>query len=455
MTAAMGQQHAAPLAGQNGAPPPPPESLAPRLAHEGDVVASNTSEQWPQRTQPSEIFSWSGTTRNIVPQAGQLVIRLMSRAIVGIRPAAQKRAVMRIQPSSSSLTSKAGVRRVGRLQFVGLALQDAGQHQGAARRDVAAQQRRQHLQRRGQDVGQHVSGTCRCPRPAGRRSAARRWPGHCPRWPSPRPRRCRRHRPSRRAELGRADGQDAGAAAVVEHALPWGGPCRDPAQAHARGGMRAGAEGQAGVEPDHLRACGGGSCQVGTIQNSGVICTGANCDCVSRTQSCSGTARRRAACSRRRSPAAQQRGRFLRQPPRRGTARSARALPALLGRRHAGLAEQGLLGGVCASASSTETLSASSASSASLTASTRSSGPAGATRTCGRLIACACAATATLPGSGCWCRPHELGVDHQLAVQRDVGLDAFDHRLASAVRMRASACSRVSPCTMILPIIES
>jgi hypothetical protein len=40
--------------------------------------ASNTSLQWPQRTQPSEIFSWSGTTRNIVPQAGQLVIRLMS-----------------------------------------------------------------------------------------------------------------------------------------------------------------------------------------------------------------------------------------------------------------------------------------------------------------------------------------------------------------------------------------
>ena len=42
------------------------------------AVASKTSLQWPQRTQPSEIFSWSGTTRNIVPQAGQLVIRLMS-----------------------------------------------------------------------------------------------------------------------------------------------------------------------------------------------------------------------------------------------------------------------------------------------------------------------------------------------------------------------------------------
>jgi hypothetical protein len=41
------------------------------------ALASNTSLQCPQRTQPSEIFSWSGTTRNIVPQAGQLVIRLM------------------------------------------------------------------------------------------------------------------------------------------------------------------------------------------------------------------------------------------------------------------------------------------------------------------------------------------------------------------------------------------
>lgn len=37
-------------------------------------VASKTSAQWPQRTQPSEILSWSGTTLNIVPQAGQRVV---------------------------------------------------------------------------------------------------------------------------------------------------------------------------------------------------------------------------------------------------------------------------------------------------------------------------------------------------------------------------------------------
>ena len=40
-------------------------------------MASNTSEQCPQRTQPSEIFNWSGTTLNIVPQAGQRVVKLM------------------------------------------------------------------------------------------------------------------------------------------------------------------------------------------------------------------------------------------------------------------------------------------------------------------------------------------------------------------------------------------
>ena len=56
-----------------------PWSAAASLA--GGRVASNTSEQWPQRTQPSEIFSWSGTTLNIVPQAGQRVIRLMSEEL--------------------------------------------------------------------------------------------------------------------------------------------------------------------------------------------------------------------------------------------------------------------------------------------------------------------------------------------------------------------------------------
>jgi hypothetical protein len=69
---------------------------------------------------------------------------------------------------------------------------------------------------------------------------------------------------------GRADGQDARAAAVVQHALSPAPAAllRDPAQAHAGGGVGAGAEGQARVEPDHLlRPAAGGSCQLGTIQN--------------------------------------------------------------------------------------------------------------------------------------------------------------------------------------------
>ena len=49
-------------------------------------MASNTSEQCPQRTHPSEIFSWSGTTLNIVPQAGQRVVKLMTRLLQHAAP---------------------------------------------------------------------------------------------------------------------------------------------------------------------------------------------------------------------------------------------------------------------------------------------------------------------------------------------------------------------------------
>jgi hypothetical protein len=42
------------------------------------VAASNTSAQRPQRTQPLDILSWSGTTLKMVSQAGQRVLRLMT-----------------------------------------------------------------------------------------------------------------------------------------------------------------------------------------------------------------------------------------------------------------------------------------------------------------------------------------------------------------------------------------
>jgi hypothetical protein len=41
------------------------------------ACASNTVAHWPQRTQPSEILSWSATTLNKVPQAVQRVTRLI------------------------------------------------------------------------------------------------------------------------------------------------------------------------------------------------------------------------------------------------------------------------------------------------------------------------------------------------------------------------------------------
>ena len=45
------------------------------------AAASNTSLQCPQRTQPPEMRNWSGTTLNMVVQAGQRVIRLMVRRL--------------------------------------------------------------------------------------------------------------------------------------------------------------------------------------------------------------------------------------------------------------------------------------------------------------------------------------------------------------------------------------
>ncbi len=51
------------------------------------------------------------------------------------------------------------------------------------------------------------------------------------------------------AELGRGECQDARTAAVIEHAFAAAANCRaQPFEAQARGRMRAGAEGQAGIE---------------------------------------------------------------------------------------------------------------------------------------------------------------------------------------------------------------
>ena len=99
--------------------------------------ASKISLHWPQRTQPSEMRSWSGTTLNIVLQAGQRVIRLMACDCRVPHPESSE-AGRHQDPALFAVGHvELAVRRIGRLQFVGLPLQNAGQHQLPARRDPA------------------------------------------------------------------------------------------------------------------------------------------------------------------------------------------------------------------------------------------------------------------------------------------------------------------------------
>ena len=79
-------------------------------------AALNTLLQRPQRTQPSDACNWSSAARNTVPQAEQRVARVMGGACrvgdglkdglaAGCADQAGRCAVIRIQPSSLSLTS--------------------------------------------------------------------------------------------------------------------------------------------------------------------------------------------------------------------------------------------------------------------------------------------------------------------------------------------------------------
>src|SRR5690606_9709958 len=117
-------------------------------------------------------------------------------------------------------------------------------------------------------------------------------------------------------------------------------------------------------------ACAGSSCQVGTIQKSGVMSTGANCDWVSRTQSWSGTMATpstsqpaKKSCTTSSSCAS----RAATSDGNNATTRL-RCQPSL-GGGIPGSPKRACSASVWASASSTDTLSASNASSASLTAS--------------------------------------------------------------------------------------
>ena len=119
----------------------------------------------------------------------------------------------------------------------------------------------------------------------------------------------------------------------------------------------------------------GTSCQVGTIQKLGVMGTGSNCDCVRRTQSCSGTGAIDATSQpSQKSCSASSRAasRACASSPNRATMRERDQLCAGGGRP--GSPNSARSASVSASASSTDTLNASSASSASDSGSTRSSG---------------------------------------------------------------------------------
>src|SRR3990167_6004979 len=184
-------------------------------------------------------------------------------------------------------------------------------------------------------------------------------------------------------------------------------------------------------------AAGGGSCQLGTIQKLGVISTGANCDCVSRTQSCSGTACTPSTSQPSKKSCAVNRlaaSRAAASAENSATTRE-RCQPSL-GGGMPGSPNSACSAGVRASASSTEVLSASSASRASLTGSTAASGTSSTSSKRDPAGGWVCEARSAFTlGKPLFkvvdvgATGDKAGVPHQLAVQRDVGLDALDHRL--------------------------
>ena len=147
----------------------------------------------------------------------------------------------------------------------------------------------------------------------------------------------------------------------------------------------------------------GGSCQVGTIQKSDVISTGANCDCVRLTQSWSGTALTPNASQ----PAKKSCGVSTATASCASDSVSNSAITRerchpSFGGGMPGSPNNACSASVAASASSTDTLSASSASSASLTNSTPLSGTSKRNSNINVTQAVsACALRATLQGSGC------------------------------------------------------
>ena len=68
-------------------------------------AASKTSAQRPQRTQPLETLSWSGTILKTVSQAGQRVLRLMLADIVGANLEARSHQAVSFTAELSSISN--------------------------------------------------------------------------------------------------------------------------------------------------------------------------------------------------------------------------------------------------------------------------------------------------------------------------------------------------------------
>ena len=342
-----------------------------------DSDASNTWRS--DRSAPSHQKCATGpaTTCRWVEQAGQRVIWLICNGLASAGPRcpqgprkAQRLAVIKIQPSSESALAVAAMGRRPSFQLICLPLQNAGQHQVSASRYMAA-----------------AKGPARAVASQGC------WPAPSGIHPGPCQAACvqlhaiglrvlysglhglrGRYPPHRYpgTELGRANGQNARAAAVVQH-TPQRAPgpsatpfARNPAQAHAGGWVPVPRPGLGSRRMLRVQPAVAAHARSARSRNRGDVHR-LNCDWVSRTQSCSGTwatpSTWQPSKSLARSAVAAPRG-----PHRVGKTNHAAALPAIFGRGHAGLAKQGLLGIGLRIGVFHRDAKASSASSASLTA---------------------------------------------------------------------------------------
>src|SRR5690606_10971680 len=222
-------------------------------------MPEKTCWQTPQRTRPLRSFSWSGTTLKLVWHWGQVVASAIGRG-AGQGYGRTRRSCLpgttQASPAFVDLVHLDAAAWVACRDLVDLPLEQAGQQQGAAGPNQALEHRREQLERIGEDVGEHDVGRRRGGVPAAADLE------HDPVGLRIRGRAGERlvvdvdRDDLARAEPGRRDREDARPAAVVDHAQAGRHRAFDPAQAHARRRMAAGAESEPRVQHDAARAVG-------------------------------------------------------------------------------------------------------------------------------------------------------------------------------------------------------